>query len=212
MALSSIQEDAVECWGRRMTGSPTLQQHCDTESMGVCDRVLQGKLQWLTAAGQQSRPNITPRTVSLAQLIPSVRTRYRSALAGQLLGLHSHSLVSLCKHKSTITGRNPPDKPRQQKQLATKTVQAACIPPYLILRVQRQTLINSPRDYITSVGLDRGVHTGRAIRVFLKFLFDALVAVLTLLLVLLTASSCTTSLRSTAECVSQARLAAATAC
>ena len=99
MALSSKQEDAVECWGRRMTGSPTLQQHCDAEEMVVCDSALQGKLQWLTAAGQQSRPDITPRTVSLAQLIPSVRTRYRSALAGQLLGLHSHSVGHLVNTK-----------------------------------------------------------------------------------------------------------------
>ena len=125
MALSSKQEDAVECWGRRMTGSPTLQQHCDAEEMVVCDSALQGKLQWLTAAGQQSRPDITPRTVSLAQLIPSVRTRYRSALAGQLLGLHSHSVGQSCEHKTTITARNPSDKPRQQKQLATKAVHAA---------------------------------------------------------------------------------------
>ena len=126
MALSSIQEDAVECWGRRMTGSPTLQQHCDAESMVVCDRVLQGKLLWLTAAGQQSRPNITPRTVSLAQLIPSVRTRYRSALAGQLLGLHSHSLVSLAN--TSPQSQEETHQTSQQKQLATKTVQAASYP------------------------------------------------------------------------------------
>ena len=87
-----------------------------------------------------------------------------------------------------------------------------CIPSYVVFRVKGKRVIDLSSDNILSVCFNRVVHLRRAIWVFLKLLFDALIAIVSLLILFLTAYSSRTSLGLTAEGVPEARLTATTAC